>query len=77
MKVKLLKAICCPHGSFQAGDEPDLDDATAKGVIDGGYAEELKAEVGESDGPESDNTAGDGTHDTDGSETVPKGRRKR
>lgn len=44
MKVKLLKAICCPDGSFQAGDEPDLTDAIAKGLISGGYAELLEVE---------------------------------
>ena len=44
MKVKLFVPICGPDGSFQAGDEPDLGDATAEGLISGGYAESLEVE---------------------------------
>ena len=42
MKVKLLKAICCPDGSFQAGAEPNLSDLIANGLICGGYAVSLE-----------------------------------
>ena len=42
MKVKLLVPICCPDGSFDIGDEPDLSDAIAEGLKSGGYAESLK-----------------------------------
>lgn len=42
MKVKLFRPIYCPDGSFRAGEEPNLTDAIAKGLIDGGYAKSLE-----------------------------------
>ncbi len=84
MKVKLLVPICGPDGSFKAGDEPDLAESIAMGLITGGYAEALEPfsvveelKAGEPDEPEDDNAANDGTNDTDGSEATPKSGRKR
>jgi len=46
MKIKLFIAISCPEGSFQAGDVTDaLPESTAKGLVAGGYALELKQTV--------------------------------
>lgn len=42
MKVKLLANICCPEGSFLVGNTPDLEEKIAKGLINGGYAIEIK-----------------------------------
>jgi len=42
MKVKLSIPICCPDGSFKSGDEPNLSEAIAKGLIEAGYAVSLE-----------------------------------
>jgi len=75
MKVKLLKEICCPEGSFVAGDEPDLLETTAIGLIDGGYAE-LLIEDGDEIETKSNNTTGDGANDIGGSKKPSANKRK-
>ena len=75
MKVKLLKDICCPDGSFRAGDEPDLTENIANGLLGGGYAEAI-TEDGDKIEHKNNNATSDGTTDTDGSKTAPKSRRK-
>jgi len=75
MKIKLLKEICCPEGSFQIGDIVDLIESTAIGLLDGGYAEAI-VEDGDKVEPENNNTSSDRTLDVDGSKTAPKSRRK-
>ena len=41
MKVKLNIPICGPDGSFAAGQEANISDATAKGLIEAGHASKI------------------------------------
>lgn len=41
MKVKLRTLYCAPRGSFQPGQVADFDEASAKELIAGGYAEAI------------------------------------
>lgn len=43
MKIKLRNQYCSPAGVYKPGSELDLPTAEAKQLIDGGYAEAVKA----------------------------------
>ncbi len=85
VKVKMKATAAGPEGTFMAGQVYSVEDKQAKDFVEGGYAEALEPfpdikkpsepEEGEVSEPDSDNPAGDGADDTDGSETAPKGRR--
>jgi hypothetical protein len=44
MKVKLKEPISGIAGSFEAGASPDLPDAMAKALVEGGHAEAVAGE---------------------------------
>ncbi len=46
MLIKLLRQIACADGVFRDGEEANIDDSVAKGLVDAGYAIslEIKAE---------------------------------
>lgn len=41
MRVKLNTVMCGPAGSFDIGQQADLDDVQARALINGGYATEV------------------------------------
>ncbi len=43
MKIKLRNQYCGPSGVYKPGAELDLPSAEARQLIDGGYAEAVKA----------------------------------
>lgn len=36
--VKFFKDISCPHGSFKAGEQGEIDGAIAHGLVEAGHA---------------------------------------
>ena len=45
MRIKMLTTMAGPDGSANAGQVIDMDDERAVALLEGGYAEAVKAEV--------------------------------
>lgn len=45
MRIRMLTTMAGPEGSARAGQIVEMDDARAVGLLDGGYAEAVKAET--------------------------------
>jgi hypothetical protein len=76
-KIKMLTTAAGPDGCHAAGETYPEDDAKAKELVEGKYAVYAEPKkVGEKNGPEGDNSTGDGAANSGGGKKSPQNRRQ-